>query len=794
MRKKLLISMCSVALASFALFAMSVFGIFARTTIAEDAHTDYRLYQTESVKALVDGSKTFTWLEETDADDMADRKIKHNGDFVQGTLNLSVWDDSQYDENADTHGATSEWNNITTYWNYNAPEVFLAGIPGGAVTGWEAKIADAVSTADYPLMTFEIGWGGTTQKITDAKAYLYAYGSNGTEEVQVSLGYVTFGTDYFSTAYLDLANSGLQTVTRIAVAVDFKTLWDAGTISDGQGLVYMENFTVHAAETVTDGKTLTATDNALWAYNGNNMSGVLNGYTHARVYRANDGSVATGGTINGNNVSNEEYKYATQRITAGTYIVMTFRKPVKVSDYEGVGLWLWAHPQGAEGNYLAETANEFTYNVLKYDATDVNSGKRYTLGKYSWNELIVPLADFADEKGYVERLIILYETNDANGHGDNAQSQYSINIMMHSAVLYTDLEYEVTFDSDGGSAVNGQTVAHGGKAVTPDVPTKFNYNFAGWTLNGAAYDFNTVLTGDITLKATWELKTLGEKLETMNVNLGGKISAIFKYSLPAAITADSGAYVSMTVNGKTTKTYVKDVTSEGDYYLFEVNVAAAEMTKDITVQLFDGNGKEGTIYVKTIRDYADYIIEHGTEDQKTLVKAMLNYGAYAQLRFGVNTDNLANKDYEADLSGVTVTASAVKNGSATGFTLNSYDLILESETTIRLYFTAESADNYDITLSYNDGEKDRLFTLVPAYDQANDRYYADIPNIAAAFIDREFTVKAVNKADNTEYSIKLSALCYISSVLESETATDAQKNVVKALYLYNQAANEFFGA
>ena len=63
--------------------------------------------------------------------------------------------------------------------------------------------------------------------------------------------------------------------------------------------------------------------------------------------------------------------------------------------------------------------------------------------------------------------------------------------------------YTVTFDSAGGSTVPAQTVISGQTATQPAAPTKGVDIFGGWTLNGAAYDFSTPVTGDITLVAQW---------------------------------------------------------------------------------------------------------------------------------------------------------------------------------------------------------------------------------------------------------------------------------------------------
>ncbi len=65
------------------------------------------------------------------------------------------------------------------------------------------------------------------------------------------------------------------------------------------------------------------------------------------------------------------------------------------------------------------------------------------------------------------------------------------------------IEYTVTFDAAGGSAVTAQTVAYGGKATKPTDPTRDGYSFGEWQLGGATYNFDTVVTGDITLTATW---------------------------------------------------------------------------------------------------------------------------------------------------------------------------------------------------------------------------------------------------------------------------------------------------
>jgi len=69
----------------------------------------------------------------------------------------------------------------------------------------------------------------------------------------------------------------------------------------------------------------------------------------------------------------------------------------------------------------------------------------------------------------------------------------------------------VTFDSQGGSAVDAQTVEEGGLITEPTAPTKTGSTFGGWykepwSTNPWDFDSDTV-TADMTLYAKWTTKT-----------------------------------------------------------------------------------------------------------------------------------------------------------------------------------------------------------------------------------------------------------------------------------------------
>jgi len=63
--------------------------------------------------------------------------------------------------------------------------------------------------------------------------------------------------------------------------------------------------------------------------------------------------------------------------------------------------------------------------------------------------------------------------------------------------------YTVTFDSNGGSTVATQNVAHGGVANKPTDPTRDGHEFDGWFNGSTEWNFVAVITAPITLKAQW---------------------------------------------------------------------------------------------------------------------------------------------------------------------------------------------------------------------------------------------------------------------------------------------------
>ena len=79
----------------------------------------------------------------------------------------------------------------------------------------------------------------------------------------------------------------------------------------------------------------------------------------------------------------------------------------------------------------------------------------------------------------------------------------------------------VTFDTDGGSTIESQTIAKGGAVVKPENPKKTGYIFNKWTLDGKEYQFGSAVNENITLKAVWTDPNHG----SLSGSGGGSISS-----------------------------------------------------------------------------------------------------------------------------------------------------------------------------------------------------------------------------------------------------------------------------
>ena len=129
---------------------------------------------------------------------------------------------------------------------------------------------------------------------------------------------------------------------------------------------------------------------------------------------------------------------------------------------------------------------------------------------------------------------------------------------------WTINEYTVTFDSNGGSAVDAQTVEYGKKASKPADPTKEGWRFLGWYDGEEEFDFDTAITENITLTAHWQ--KLDPTADEIKAALGNvTVKCINPYAEGTTLNCTDcvwPAFVGMTSEGFT---YEEDADNEGTY-------------------------------------------------------------------------------------------------------------------------------------------------------------------------------------------------------------------------------------
>ena len=222
----------------------------------------------------------------------------------------------------------------------------------------------------------------------------------------------------------------------------------------------------------------------------------------------------------------------------------------------------------------------------------------------------------------------------------------------------------------------------------------------------------------------------------------------------------------------TTETVAQPETLTDGYYKFTAKVLPKNYAQKVKAELISGDTVLDTAEY-SVKDYCDYIEANSSDEKlKSLCASLVNYGAAA--------DNYFN-EAKNDVDDVTVTQAdlgtyrATAQGTAPeGFAVNQISLIIESETTIRLYVTAEN----EVTVKV-DGNEAQIKT-------EDNKKFIEITNIAAKDLDRVYEITI---GDN--YKIRCSALTYVYEIV-SKGDNNALNDTVKALYAYNRAADEYF--
>jgi len=281
------------------------------------------------------------------------------------------------------------------------------------------------------------------------------------------------------------------------------------------------------------------------------------------------------------------------------------------------------------------------------------------------------------------------------------------------------VQYNVLFNSNGGSAVETLTVDENGYIKKPVDPTRENYMFAGWYYNDELYDFSMPVTGDITLEAKWlELvDASGIELDQTKLTLGvGKKaklivtikpenardkSVVWSSSNTNVVTVDEDGNVKAIKAGTATITVT---TKDGKYKAeAEVTVSADVVNvKGISLDKTTLNLKvnETSTLKATIKpnDATNKGLTWSSSDSN--VASVDNNGKVIAKAAGTATITVTTKDGNHKAT-CKVTVTSVK---VTGITLDktSFEINVGSETTLKATVKPSDATNKSVTWSSSD--------------------------------------------------------------------------------------------
>ena len=295
------------------------------------------------------------------------------------------------------------------------------------------------------------------------------------------------------------------------------------------------------------------------------------------------------------------------------------------------------------------------------------------------------------------------------------------------------------------------------------------------------------------------------EIEAVDLFLTDKIGLCVHVALNDQYISGDNDFLAFTCAGRRVEQLVSETWSDDqDRAVFTLDLAARQMTDQVTLQMNVG-GTDGTPVNCSVRTYADAILAgtEYTEQEKEMVRAMLNYGSYTQLYAGYNTDSLAaaglyeeGQDPVLNGEGLDLTEYAYRyelKDQEDGLQVGKASLLLGTDVSIRFYYqpgAGKTAEDYSLFLEgYLENE------LILGYDQDKGMYYAEIEHISPRDLGRMYTLviceASAPDTDSPVATIDFGALSYCCSMIQNEEAADASRNLSRAIYNYYEAANAF---
>ncbi len=289
--------------------------------------------------------------------------------------------------------------------------------------------------------------------------------------------------------------------------------------------------------------------------------------------------------------------------------------------------------------------------------------------------------------------------------------------------------FDILFDEAGGSEVADQKVAYDGTVTEPAAPTKADYQFKGWTLNGEAYDFTTPVTGSITLVAQWE-----------------KLPVTVEYVLHVAV--DGAA--------EQTYTFQQEAADQTYRQMAPTEEAIVEVLTDEFG--FDSNAQSYAISLwvgQTASESGHYDVEYAGMDEPAVDGGSLH--AKATITATTGTAYLTLKDAVSgqEIANDTVTFTVGQTAGvfqdelkaladSNVYNMDTFEMLTNSDEVLtdKKYITAQVNAYVDVTFRFVDADGNEVATLTTEnLTQGVDTFASVVP-----------TMESIQNALNAEYA------------------------------------------
>lgn len=301
------------------------------------------------------------------------------------------------------------------------------------------------------------------------------------------------------------------------------------------------------------------------------------------------------------------------------------------------------------------------------------------------------------------------------------------------------------------------------------------YVFAEQCNGDNATDFGSAL-----VSAEIQINDGMSSVDSWGLVLEGDIRADFCLNLSDSVISDEAAYVSVTVDDVTTNTLISELpVNDAGFYMVSTNVAAAQMTEDIAIQIITTSAA-GNKYLYSVRKYGDYILANNDDVALcNLVKAMLNYGGKAQNYFEYNLGDLADNGISVSEYDIPYTENltAKKTGSSANVKYYGASLIHDHQTTLRFYFTATDDAIKNVTFSAS-VEGEIVSNDMSVNKNGTGMYFVEVSDIAPNRLCDEVTISVDG------LTVTYSPFYYIHRMYYKATSTDVTRDLMSAMYSY----------